>query len=105
MADVLNSLAQTIASRKGTDPDTSWTAKLLAAGPEKAAEKFGEEAVEAIIEAVRGDKEALTQEAADVLYHFLVMLTARDVTLQEVLDVLEAREGTSGLDEKAGRIK
>lgn len=105
MADVLNSLAQTIASRKGTDPDTSWTAKLLAAGPEKAAEKFGEEAVEAIIEAVRGDKEALTQEAADVLYHFLVMLTARDVTLQEVLDVLEAREGTSGLDEKAGRTK
>lgn len=103
MSDVLKTLAQTIASRKDADPETSWTAKLLAAGPEKAAEKFGEEAVEAIIEAVRGDKTRLTEEAADVLYHFLVMLTARDVTLQEVLDVLEAREGTSGLDEKAGR--
>jgi phosphoribosyl-ATP pyrophosphohydrolase len=75
----------------------------LAAGPEKAAEKFGEEAVEAIIEAVRGDKDRLTEEAADVLYHLLVMLTTRDVTLQDVLDVLSARQGTSGLDEKASR--
>ncbi len=103
MTDVLNALAQTIASRKSADPETSWTAKLLAAGPEKAAEKFGEEAVEAIIEAVRGDKDRLTEEAADVLYHLLVMLTARDVTLQDVLDVLSARQGTSGLDEKASR--
>jgi phosphoribosyl-ATP pyrophosphohydrolase len=103
MTDVLNALAQTIASRKSAAPETSWTAKLLAAGPEKAAEKFGEEAVEAIIEAVRGDKDRLTEEAADVLYHLLVMLTARDVTLQDVLDVLSARQGTSGLDEKASR--
>jgi len=99
----LEALAATIAARKGADPDTSWTAKLLAKGPEKCAEKFGEEAVEAIIEAVKGDRARLTAEAADVLYHLLVMLAARDVTLQDVLAELERREGTSGIAEKAGR--
>lgn len=99
----LESLAATIAARKGADPETSWTAKLLAKGPEKCAEKFGEEAVEAIIEAVKGDRARLTAEAADVLYHLLVMLAARDVTLQDVLTELERREGTSGIAEKAGR--
>jgi phosphoribosyl-ATP pyrophosphohydrolase len=99
----LEKLAATIAARRGADPETSWTAKLLAKGPEKCAEKFGEEAVEAIIEAVKGDRARLTAEAADVLYHLLVMLTARDVTLAEVLAELERREGTSGLAEKAGR--
>ncbi|WP_135451034.1 MULTISPECIES: phosphoribosyl-ATP diphosphatase [Tabrizicola] len=99
----LEKLAATIESRKGADPDASWTAKLLAKGPEKCAEKFGEEAVEAIIEAVKGDRARLTAEAADVLYHLLVMLAARDVTLQEVLAELERRQGTSGLAEKAGR--
>ncbi len=99
----LERLAAIIASRKGADPQTSWTAKLLAKGPEKCAEKFGEEAIEAIIEAVKGDRARLTSEAADVLYHFLVMLTARDVTLDEVLAELDRREGTSGLAEKAGR--
>lgn len=99
----LEKLAATIASRKGADPETSWTAKLLSKGPEKCAEKFGEEAVEAIIEAVKGDRARLTSEAADVLYHLLVMLTARDVTLEEVLHELERREGTSGIAEKAGR--
>ncbi|MGA0540191.1 phosphoribosyl-ATP diphosphatase [Neotabrizicola sp. VNH66] len=99
----LDRLAATIASRKGADPDTSWTAKLLAKGPEKCAEKFGEEAVEAIIEAVKGDRTKLTAEAADVIYHLLVMLTARDVTLAEVLAELERREGTSGIAEKAAR--
>ncbi|MDA8586869.1 phosphoribosyl-ATP diphosphatase [Rhodobacteraceae bacterium] len=103
MSDTLHTLAATIAARKSSDPDSSWTARLLAAGPEKAAEKFGEEAIEAVIEAVRGDKERLTEEAADVLYHLLVMLTARDVTLDEVLSVLDRRAGTSGLDEKANR--
>jgi phosphoribosyl-ATP pyrophosphohydrolase len=96
-------LAATIDARKGADPDSSWTAKLLAKGPEKCAEKFGEEAVEAIIEAVKGDRARLTSEAADVLYHLLVMLAARDVTLADVLAELERREGTSGLDEKASR--
>lgn len=99
----LDRLAATIAARKGADPDTSWTAKLLAKGPEKCAEKFGEEAVEAIIEAVRGDRARLTAEAADVLYHLLVMLATREVTLADVLAELERREGTSGLAEKAAR--
>lgn len=99
----LSRLAATIEARKGADPDSSWTAKLLAKGPEKCAEKFGEEAVEAIIEAVKGDRERLTSEAADVLYHLLVMLTARDVSLKEVLAELERREGMSGIAEKANR--
>ena len=100
---ILSELAETIASRKGADPDSSWTAKLFAKGPEKCAEKFGEEAVEAIIEAVKGDRAALTAEAADVLYHLLVMLAARDVTLDDVLAELARREGISGIDEKASR--
>ena len=78
-ANALDRLAETIAARRGADPSESWTAKLLAKGPEKCAEKFGEEAVEAVIEAVRGDRDRLTAEAADVLYHLLVMLAARDV--------------------------
>ena len=103
MTNALTRLAATIAARKGADPESSWTAKLLAKGPEKCAEKFGEEAVEAIIEAVKGDKAKLTAEAADVLYHLLVMLAARDVTLADVLAELEKRAGTSGIAEKAAR--
>ncbi|MFC4669995.1 phosphoribosyl-ATP diphosphatase [Seohaeicola nanhaiensis] len=99
----LERLAATIAARRGADPSESWTAKLLSKGPEKCAEKFGEEAVEAIIETVKGDREKLTAEAADVLYHLLVMLAARDVSLHDVLAELERREGTSGIAEKAGR--
>jgi phosphoribosyl-ATP pyrophosphohydrolase len=99
----LDRLATTIQSRKGADPETSWTAKLLSKGPEKCAEKFGEEAVEAIIEAVKGDRDRLTSEAADVLYHLLVMLASRDITLEDVLAELERREGVSGIAEKAGR--
>ncbi|WP_199260125.1 phosphoribosyl-ATP diphosphatase [Paracoccus binzhouensis] len=99
----LHRLAATIAARKGADPETSWTAKLLSKGPEKCAEKFGEEAVEAIIEAVRGDRERLICEAADTLYHLLVMLAARDVTLSEVENELDRREGRSGIEEKAAR--
>lgn len=99
----LDRLAATILARKGTDPDTSWTAKLLASGPEKCAGKFGEEAIEAIIEAVKGDRAKLTAEAADVIYHLLVMLAARNLTLTDVLAELERREGTSGIAEKAAR--
>lgn len=101
--NTLDTLAATIAARASADPESSWTAKLLAKGPEKCAEKFGEEAVEAIIEAVKGDKTRLTSEAADVLYHLLVMLAAREVTLDDVLAELDRRMGQSGLDEKAGR--
>ncbi|WP_282151633.1 phosphoribosyl-ATP diphosphatase [Ruegeria atlantica] len=103
--NILHDLAATIETRKGAEPDSSWTAKLLAKGPEKCAEKFGEEAVEAIIEAVKGDKDKLTAEAADVLYHLLVMLAARDVALDDVLAELARRQGTSGIAEKASRPK
>lgn len=99
----LERLAATIAARQGADPDSSWTAKLLAKGPEKCAEKFGEEAIEALIEAVKGDKTRLTSEAADVIYHLLVMCAARGVTLAEIEAELDRREGTSGLSEKAAR--
>ena len=99
----IHRLAETIAARVGADPDTSWTARLLAKGPEKCAEKFGEEAVEAIIEAVRGDTARLTSEAADVLYHLLVMCAARGVTLAQIEAELARREGQSGLSEKAAR--
>lgn len=99
----LDDLYATILSRKSADPNSSWTATLLAKGPEKCAEKFGEEAVEAIIEAVKGDKSALTDEAADVIYHLLVMLASRDIPLADVMDVLSKRQGTSGIEEKAGR--
>ena len=99
----LERLAATIESRRGADTSSSWTAQLLAKGPEKCAEKFGEEAVEAIIEAVKGDRARLTAEAADVLYHLLVMLAARDISLADVKAELERREGTSGVAEKAAR--
>jgi phosphoribosyl-ATP pyrophosphohydrolase len=102
-ANTLARLAATIEARRGADPDSSWTAKLLAKGPEKCAEKFGEEAIEAIIEAVKGDKARLTSEAADVLYHLLVMLVARGVSLDDVLAELARREAQSGLAEKAAR--
>lgn len=103
--NILTELDTTIQSRKSADPESSWTAKLLAKGPEKCAEKFGEEAIEAIVEAVKNDKAALTREAADVLYHLLVMLASRDVPLADVLAELARRDGTSGLTEKAARPK
>lgn len=99
----LQRLAETIEARKSADPDTSWTAKLLSKGPEKCAEKFGEEAIEAIIAATKGDKDNLTAEAADVLYHLTVMLAACDVPLSDVMAELDRREGTSGIAEKANR--
>ncbi len=108
MSDVLNRLAATIAARRGADPAASHTAAMLAKGPAKCAEKFGEEAIEAIVEAVRlhdagGDQTALIREVADVLYHLLVMLEASGVALDDVLAELERREGTSGIAEKASR--
>jgi len=99
----LDTLFETIEARKSADASESWTAQLLARGPEKCAEKFGEEAVEAIIEAVKGDRDALTREAADVLYHLLVMLASRDVALDDVLNELARRQGQSGIAEKSAR--
>ncbi len=97
----LYDLDKTIQSRKGADPESSWTAKLFSKGPEKCAEKFGEEAVEAIIEAVKGDREKLIGEAADSLYHLLVMCAARDVTLADIEAELDKRTSQSGIAEKA----
>lgn len=99
----LDTLAATIAARANAEPDSSWTAKLLAKGPGKCAEKFGEEAIEAIIEAVKGDNDALTSEAADVVFHLLVMLQSRGVTLADVCAELDKRAGISGIAEKAAR--
>ena len=99
----LEELAKIVSKRGRADPSESWTAKLLAKGPEKCAEKFGEEAIEAIIEAAKGDRARLTSEAADVLFHFLVMLEARKVPLADVMAELDARQSRSGLAEKAAR--
>ncbi|WP_076448754.1 phosphoribosyl-ATP diphosphatase [Roseivivax lentus] len=99
----LEELAKTVAKRAKADPEDSWTARLIAKGPEKCAEKFGEEAIEAIIEAAKGNRAGLTAEAADVLFHFLVMLEARKVPLSDVMDELAKRQKRSGLAEKAAR--
>jgi len=103
MANVLTRLANTIEKRKGEDEKKSYAAKLFARGPSKCAEKFGEEAVEAIIAAAKNDKKNLTEEAADVLFHMLIMLSSRDVKWKDVLEELERREGTSGIVEKQSR--
>lgn len=99
----LEELEQIVATRAAASPDESWTAKLLAKGPEKVAEKFGEEAIEAIIEAVKNDPERLTSEAADVLFHLLVMLHSRGVSVADVMEELARRQSRSGLAEKAAR--
>jgi len=99
----LQELEQIITNRAAASPDDSWTARLLAKGPEKVAEKFGEEAIEALIEAVKGDKPRLTSEAADVLFHLLVMLNSRGVAVDDVMAELAARQSQSGLAEKASR--
>jgi len=99
----LEDLFASIEVRATADPEKSWTASLLAQGPEKCAEKFGEEAIEAIIEAVKDDKMRLTSEAADVLFHLLVILKSRGVALGDVMDELARRQGQSGLSEKAAR--
>lgn len=99
----LADLERIVAERASAAPEESWTAKLLAAGPERAAKKLGEEAVEAVIAAVKGDRDELIAESADLLYHLLVVLKSRDVALRDVLSQLEARTARSGLAEKAAR--
>ena len=103
MPNVLTRLARTIESRKGADEKKSYAAKLFKRGPSKCAEKFGEEAVEAIIAAVKNDPKNLKEEAADVLFHLLIMLNARGVSFEDVLEELERREGKSGIVEKQER--
>ena len=99
----LEDLEKIVDERAGASPDTSYTAKLLAGGPAKAAKKLGEEAMEAAIAAVMDDKQHLTAEAADVLYHLLVVLQGADIPLNEVMAELERRTAQSGLAEKAAR--
>jgi phosphoribosyl-ATP pyrophosphohydrolase len=103
MSHALDRLFTTIASRKGADPSQSYTAKLLAAGVETCAKKFGEEATEAVIAAIQKDKTELAKESADVLYHLAVLWAASGITPEEVYAILKSREGQSGLEEKAGR--
>jgi len=99
----LNDLSRIVAERAAAPPSESYTAKLLADGPAKAAKKLGEEAVEAAIAAVQGDRKSLTAEAADVLYHLLVVLQGANIPLDEVMAELERRTAQSGLAEKAAR--
>ena len=100
----LEDLVKTINSRADADPSESWTATLLAQGPEKCAEKFGEEAVEAIIEAVKGDNNALISEAADVIFHYLDMMKSREINFDDVMKELKSRTNKSGLREKEERL-
>ena len=101
----IDKLFATIASRKGGDPATSYTAALLSQGALKCAKKFGEEAVEAALAAAVKDKKALTSESADVLYHLLVLWAASGITPNDVYAALAAREGQTGIAEKASRTK
>lgn len=103
MSDVLIQLNAAILMRREASPEHSYTAKLLSQGVEKCAKKFGEEAVELAIAAVLKNKTHTALEAADVLYHLLVLLAASDVSLADVMTELTRREGVSGLAEKAGR--
>jgi phosphoribosyl-ATP pyrophosphohydrolase len=101
--DTLSRLAETIAARRSADPETSWVARLHAKGVPTIARKLGEEALETVIAALNGSREELVGEAADTLFHLLVLLDAKGVSLHEVLAELERREGRSGIEEKAGR--
>ena len=100
----LDSLFAIIAERRAAgDADRSYTARLLSQGVEKCAKKFGEEAVETVLAAVSGDKTHLAAESADALYHLLVLWSAAGITPEDVYAALKAREGQSGLAEKASR--
>ncbi|WHO73553.1 phosphoribosyl-ATP diphosphatase [Rhizobium sp. BT03] len=99
----LSDLESIVKERSTASPEQSWTAKLVAAGQPKAAKKLGEEAIEAVMAAVTGDRDNLTYEAADVLYHLLVVLKIAEIPLENVMAELERRTAQSGLKEKAGR--
>ena len=103
LGEVLGELAKTIDTRAGGDPSSSWTAKLLMGGPSLTAKKLGEEGVEAALAVASQDDKAVAAEAADLVYHLLVALRSRGVPLDAVAKALEARQGKSGIDEKASR--
>ncbi len=103
LGQALERLWRVIESRRGADPAVSYTAKLFARGNAKIAQKLGEEAVEAVIEGIRGDQPALIGESADLLYHLLVLWAASDIGPADVAAELTRREGMSGINEKKGR--
>src|SRR5829696_4147836 len=103
LGEALERLWRVIESRRSADPETSYTARLLARGNAKVAQKLGEEAVEAVIEGVRGDRAALIGESADLLYHLFVLWAATGVTPSEIAAELARREGLSGIAEKKNR--
>lgn len=103
-AAVLDRLFGVIVDRRDADPTLSHSARLLSRGPAKVAQKFGEEAVECLIEAVRGDQAALVSESADALYHLVVMWVSAGITPEQVWAELQRREGVSGVEEKASRV-
>ena len=100
----LEELFTVVQASAKASPDTSWTAKLLSKGPEKCAEKFGEEAVETIIEAAKQNRKGLIKESADVLFHLCVLLKSQNISLLDVMDELASRQSKSGLAEKASRL-
>lgn len=99
----LADLERIIAERGRSGAADSWTAKLMSGGMERAAKKFGEEAVETVIASVAGDRKAIVSESADLIYHWLVVLAVAGVPLAEVVEELSRRTGSSGIDEKASR--
>ena len=103
LGGALDRLWQVIQSRRGADPQSSYTARLFARGRAKIAQKLGEEAIEAVIEGVRDNPSALVGESADLLYHLLVLWAAAGISPADVAEELARREGTSGVDEKRGR--
>lgn len=103
MSDIFKELFETIKSRKGADPESSYTASLYAKGTAKIAQKVGEEAVETCIEALQGNKDKLAAESADLLYHLMVLWADQGLTPDDIMTVLQKRQGTSGHDEKASR--
>ncbi|MDR7155256.1 MULTISPECIES: phosphoribosyl-ATP diphosphatase [Sphingobium] len=103
MRATLHTLEQTIRQRRTADPSTSYVAKLTARGRGTMAQKVGEEAVETVIAAMTGDRMAAIGESADLLFHLIVLLTDLDISLDDVMDELDRREGVSGIAEKAAR--
>ncbi|OLP42581.1 phosphoribosyl-ATP diphosphatase [Rhizobium oryziradicis] len=99
----LTDLEAIVATRAKASPDESWTAKLVAAGQDKAAKKLGEEAIEAVMAAVKDDRANLIYESADLLYHLLVVLKIADIPVETVMEELQRRTAQSGLSEKASR--
>ncbi len=101
--DTLERLYKVVEDRRGGDPDTSYVAKRLKQGTAKISQKLGEEAVETVIAAMRGDKKELINESADLIFHWLLLLVDQGITLDEVMDEMTRREGTSGHVEKKRR--